>query len=567
MSLKCKPLEPIPADTRVLGELLLAPSDPYRLVGEQLGDFVCDQDFAALYAAEGKPAESPALLSLVTLFQFTENLADRQAAAMVVKRIDWKFALHLPLTDAGFNFSVLSEFRQRLLTHQAENLVFDHLLHKLQTLGLVKARGLQRTDALAVVAAVTRLNRLELVYETLRETLQAVAETDAAWLYHAVPQSFIERYSERAEAAHLVTEKGPQGQSQARQLAEQAGQDGFWLLAQLEQPTTPPGLATLAAVTTLRTVWAQQFCVCTPAPSAHPPLRVELRATVDSGAATICTPHDPEARYSEKRDTDWVGYKVHITETVEPDLPRIITDVQTTVAPVPDEQQVETIHQALEQRGLSPAQHVVDAGYVSGKTIATSADRDIDLIGRVHPDASPQAHLPEGITSSQFELDWVARVARCPAGQTSVLWSATTEQGQPVTHVGFAAATCGACALYARCVMGRTAKPRGRRLKLRAYHAQVRARRERQTHASFHQVYRQRAGIEATLSVMVRAQGLRRTRYIGLLKTHLRHLFIAAARNVRRCARWLAGERPKARGRGTVALKKKAAVPIPSAVG
>ncbi len=80
-----------------------------------------------MYATEGKPAESPALLSLVTLFQFTENLSDRQAAATVVKRIDWKYALHLPLTDDGFDFSVLCEFRQSLLTYHAEGLVFDQL--------------------------------------------------------------------------------------------------------------------------------------------------------------------------------------------------------------------------------------------------------------------------------------------------------------------------------------------------------------------------------------------------------------------------------------------------------
>ncbi len=564
MSLKCKPIEPIPPDTRALGERLLAPTDPYRIIGEQLGDFICDQDFVHLYSTEGKPAESPAVLSLVTLFQFTENLSDRHAAAMVVKRIDWKYALHLPLTDAGFDFSVLCEFRQRLLTHHAEGLVFDCLLHKLKSMGLVKARGLQRTDALAVVAAVARLNRLELVYETLRCALNALARTDVAWLHRVVPQSFIERYGERAEAERLVTEKGTAAQAQTRQFAEQAGQDGLWLLARLNDPDTPHTLRALAEVATVQAVWQQQFVVVSAPQEAQPP-RLALREHVVSGAATVSTPHDPEARYSEKRGVDWVGYKVHVTETVESDLPHIITDIQTTPAPVSDEQHLPVIQKNLEHRELAPTQQIVDAGYMSGKNIATSADHDIELIGRVHADGSPQAHLPGGITCDQFEIDWVRRVAHCPAGHTSVSWSETTDHGQPVTHVGFATHTCAACSLYARCVLGKKEKPRGRRLKLRAYHAQVRAQREKQTQAPLQRLYRQRAGIEATLSMMVRAQGLRRTRYVGLLKTHLRNLFIAAARNLRRCARWLMGERPKARGRGTIALTVKATPQVQSA--
>lgn len=362
-----------------------------------------------------------------------------------------------------------------------------------------------------------------------------------------------------------MTEK-VNGQVQARQLAHQTGQDGLWLLARLDEPHTPTALTTLPAVTTLRTVWAQQFRVRAAEPPTTTPTHLEFCETVSSGAETISTPHDPEARYSEKHGVDWVGYKVHVTETAEPNLPRVITDVQTTVASAPDEQQVSAIQDALERREVPPAQHVVDTAYVSGKTIATSADHDIALIGRVHPDASPQAHLVGGITSSQFEIDWEQQVAHCPAGHTSVTWSETTDHGQPVTHIGFAAHACAVCALYDRCVLSKKEKPQGRRLKLRAYHAYVRAQREKQTQESFKQVYRKRAGIEGTLSVMVRAHGLRRTRYIGLLKTHLRHLFIAAARNLRRCAYWLAGERPKARGRRTVGLTVKAIPQVQSAV-
>jgi transposase len=404
MSLKCKPIEPIPADTQRLGELLLAPTDSYRLIGEQLADFVGDSDFIDLYAVEGKPAESPALLAMVTVFQFMENLSDRQAAAMVVKRIDWKYALHLALTDAGFNYSVLCEFRQRLLRHHQETLVFERLLKKLQALGLVKARGVQRTDALAVLGAVTRLNRLELVCETLRTVLNDLARLEPLWLQQSVPQTFIERYSERAEAERLVTETGVKAEAQVQRLAQQAGQDGYWLLQRLSAADAPVSLKTLSTVQTLRTIWEQHFNVRSAEVASALPLTVEFRAQpAGEGADLVPTPHDPQVRYSEKRGQEWVGYKVQVTETSDSDLPRVITDIRTTLATTPDEQQVEPIQQTLTTRQLLPAHHIVDMAYVSGQSIATSATHGIELIGPARPDTSAQARMEGGITLSQFE--------------------------------------------------------------------------------------------------------------------------------------------------------------------
>ena len=553
MSLKCKPIEPIPVDTQRLGELLLASTDSYRLIGEQLTDFVCDSDFIDLYADEGKPAESPALLAIVTVFQFMENLSDRQAAAMVVKRIDWKYALHLALTDPGFNYSVLCEFRQRLLRHHQETLVFERLLKKLQVLGLVKARGVQRTDALAVLGAVTRLNRLELVCETLRVVLNDIARLEPVWLQQTVPQTFIERYSERAEAGRLVTETGSKAEAQVQRLAQQAGQDGYWLLQRLEAADVPVPLKTLPTVETLRTVWEQHFTVRAAETSPTQPITVEFRAQpAGAGANLIPTPHDPQVRYSEKRGQEWVGYKVQVTETTDPDLPRIITDIRTT----PDEQQVEPIQQTLTMRQLLPAQHVVDMAYVSGPSIATSATHGIELIGPARPDTSAQARMDGGITLSQFEINETQHYACCPLGHRSVVWSVGTQRGKPVVRIRFAAWTCAACPLYDRCVLRHKQKPVGRTLKVLAYHAQVCEQRRKQTTAPFKAVYRRRSGVEATLSLLVRRHGVRRARYVGMAKTHLQHQFIGTACNLKRCATWLAGVRPKVRGRSTVGLKQ-----------
>lgn len=108
--------------------------------------------------------------------QFAEGLSDRQAAEAVRARIDWKYALGLELTDPGFDFSVLSEFRTRLVDHSTEHLLLDALLVACKDRGYLKARGRQRTDSTHVLGALRLLNRLELVSETVRAALNAVAE-------------------------------------------------------------------------------------------------------------------------------------------------------------------------------------------------------------------------------------------------------------------------------------------------------------------------------------------------------------------------------------------------------
>ena len=148
---------------------------PYLTLHDKLGTLFVDRDFADLYPEQGQPGYPPWRLALVTLMQFREGLSDRQAAEAVRARIDWKYLLGLELSDPGFDFSVLSEFRDRLLAGGASERLLERLLEACRELGLLKARGRQRTDSTHVLAALRVLNRLELVAETLRAALNATA--------------------------------------------------------------------------------------------------------------------------------------------------------------------------------------------------------------------------------------------------------------------------------------------------------------------------------------------------------------------------------------------------------
>jgi transposase len=258
-------------------------------LADRLGPLYRDEQFAALFPARGQPALSPARLALVTVLQFVEGLSDRQAADAVRGRIDWKYALGLELTDPGFDHTVLSEFRGRLVGGEARLLLLDTLLVRVRELGLLKRRGRQRTDSTHVLAAVRTLNRLERVGESLRAALNELATVAPDWLRAQAPAAWYERYGERVENYDL-----PKSEAERQQLASVIGADGRQLLRAIDAADRPE-LGALPAVRILRRVWDEQY--------VETAGRVALRAieAMPSPAAVIASPYDPEARYSSKR--------------------------------------------------------------------------------------------------------------------------------------------------------------------------------------------------------------------------------------------------------------------------
>jgi transposase len=165
--LRPMPIEPVPPETARIARAAFPKGNGYLRLTDELDTLFTDEAFGALFPTHGQPACPPWRLALVTLFQFAEGLSDRQAAHAVRSRIDWKYVLRLELTDPGFDASVLSEFRGRLLAGSAEFLLFDRLLTWCRDRQLVRTRGRQRTDSTHMLAAVRALNRLEVVGDTI----------------------------------------------------------------------------------------------------------------------------------------------------------------------------------------------------------------------------------------------------------------------------------------------------------------------------------------------------------------------------------------------------------------
>ena len=250
-----------------------------------------------------------------------------------------------------------------------------------------------------------------------------------------------------------------------------------------------------------------------------------------------------------KRDTQWTGYMVHVSETCEPSAPHLLTHVQTTTAAVHEAQCTEPIQQALVAKRLPPSEHLVDAAYIDAELLVNSRDAyGITLRGPARPNPNWQARVEGAYPLAAFVVDWERQQVHCPQGNVATSWTERVDAtGTAYIQVRFRQQDCRACAARMLCTQA-TQAARTLKLHPQAQYEALHAARAWYASPEGKQGYTRRAGIEGTLSQGVRAFGLRRTRYRGLPKTHLQHVATAAAMNVDRLVAWL-DERPRAKTR------------------
>ena len=545
MSLQPRRLPEVPADTARAARAAFPRGSLAVRIRDELGEVWSDQRFQGLFGVRGKPGISPAQLMIVLVLAMAENLTDRQAADMVRRAIDWKYALGLALEDPGFDFSVLSEFRARLGAGSMETEALDALLVRLAGLGLVRSGGRQRTDSTHVLGRLRSLNRLELVGESVRAALEVLAAAAPGWLATVVDDSWAGVYGSRIDELHL-----PESETKRNALAVAYGGDGYRLLGAVYATDAPPWLRELPAVEALRRIWVQQYYRVIDGDREKVIRREATEQGLPPGRLTLVSPYDLDARYSEKRGKGWTGYKAHFTETCatpaeddpetgRPQTPNLITHVATTQATVPDVAMTEPIHDSLDTKDLLPGEHIVDAGYTSADLLLAARARGITLLGPLLADTSPQARSG-GYTAAAFTIDWQARQAHCPQGATSISWSTCTQRGTEAIVVKFDAATCQACPTKTMCT---SATRSGRQLSLRPrpVHEAVQQAGVEQTTDQWHNDYKIRAGVEGTTGQVTPVTGIRRARYLGLPKITLEHNLAAAAINLIRYDAWLTG--------------------------
>ncbi len=534
MTWYCESIPPVPERTAAMVKSAFPKGNLYVDLHTEFGAIYNEDLFAHLYSKNrGRLVEvAPWRLALVTVMQYMEGLSDRQAADAVRRCMDWKYALSLELSDPGFNFTLLHDFRERLVHHESAHQLLDTLLETCKGRGLIKARGKQRTDSTHVLAAIRTLNRLELALETLRAALNQLSEAHARWVRQWVPLEWYQHYSPRAESFRL-----PKEASKRDALSVQIGADGYALMDAIYGGDDAQHLRHLPDVEVLRRVWVQQYYRCTEAGMEE--VRWRQNNEEPPSALRIQSPYDLDARYCTKRDTEWVGYKTHLSETCDEGYPDLITQPLTTLSTTPDCVMGPTIQQDLAQRDLLPGTHLVDTGYVDAELLVTAQSRHhIDVVGPPLASYSHQSQSGHGYGLEAFVLDWEAEQARCPQGHLNVNWRPGHDvSGDAVIRIRFDRATCWACEARALCTRAQDA-PRQLTVRPQAQHVALQAARQRQETDEFKAQYALRAGVESTISQGVRRFDLRRSRYIGLARTQLQQTITATAMNLVRLAAW-----------------------------
>lgn len=471
-------------------------------------------------ATNGRPAEEPIRMLGVLILQYMERLPDRQAAEACTFDLRWKHALNIPVDENAFHATSLVKFRNRLMEHGLETLGFDAVLDAMRNAGYLRKRTKQRIDSTHIVGLVKHMSSLENLRETIRLTLEQLSrEKDLS-----VPtdwniwwERYVEnRFDYRATKPELIKKN------------VLAGQDILSVLRWAESLELSD--ASIGKVALLRRVFNENFVE-----QEGVAERIVTRAP-----GAVINPHDPQAQWCKKdsictKNKEWVGYKAHIAESVEPPVEHkkeptraVLTAVVTVKATASDKTGIQEVEKAIgSKKDLQAETLFVDAGYTSAAEIKRIESEGRQLRGPVQPAPCKKGRY----SANDFEIDTTKRSAVCPSGKSNTQCSHLESKSGVISYRYEWSTHCQACPQRGQCV------PKGqkhRTVTVGGNHNILQARRREMQTDDFKKEMHSRNGIEATISELVRGFGFRRSRYRGLQKTEMQNLLVGAACNLKR---------------------------------
>ena len=544
-----------------------------RFYAREILPLVTDRDFVDFFSDKGRTAVSPALLLHVLVLATIEGLSDRPAAKAVKTRLDWKLALDLRIDYPGFDSTRLVRFRSRFLGRVAANeqepasdeegrrvrLLFDRVVAKLCAYGLVKKGQSVRLDSTHVLSAAKNINRYQTLFESMKLAVRALDSEDRSVLDSEDLAPLREKYSKPLGAYDLKKER-------VRKNLDVAAKDALRLLGALAgrshrvlRELRPVRVLEKAARDNveLRVKGAQRKrgrpkkdAESAPLPEADVVALLqsgdlgegEVEVVERQGGDRMITPHDECARLGVKKGGKlrWVGSKLHAAETVPEKRAgtSFVVDFNMTPANVPDVVETLPSQERLQERGFRPPRLYVDAGYVSGKTVARSRDRfDTELYG-----PPPQPRGTGRFQPEQFRVSFDAGSATCPAGKSSDSFRRREEDDALAgAEARFGKATCSGCLLAGQCLgKGKSA----RTVSFTAHHHDLVQQREKARTPEFKRDYKKRAPGEGIFADLAGPLGLRRSSVRGPLKTLFEHSLGMVAVNVKRLFKALQRQPP-----------------------
>lgn len=252
-SLAAQIFPPIPMDTAKAARAVFGSSNFYLMIGDQANSL-----FEGLHLGNSLkwaqiPERSLAMFYLVTTFQFLETLPDHLAMDALQKRVDWKYALHLPLNHLSLEAGAFCKFRQWLRASQTGQHDFQELLKRMPDQTAFICCKDFNTEASQVLSMVCLTSRLGKIWEVLNQALEVLAIRRPDWLVANSLPHWYERYGRGSRYLNLRLDY-----PEKRALAEAIGADGFYLLEAITQAGDPE-LTGPSEVRELRRVWLDEF--------------------------------------------------------------------------------------------------------------------------------------------------------------------------------------------------------------------------------------------------------------------------------------------------------------------
>lgn len=500
---------------------LLPKDDPMMVFAQKVFPSFSDKEFEECYSENGRPAISPSFLACVTLLQFREHMSDTEAAQAVIRRLDWKIALHLPVgQSASFDPSTLVYFRRRLKENGKMRLIFDKTIEIAKSLKLIKKRANQRVDATHVVSHVNRIATTDLLFRAVKCLAEEVEKKAPEFYETELPEYLKERYENRFSSFGMSKEK------RADRMAEIV-EDGR-LLASIIWEDLPERVEEFEQLPIMETIFEENVVVTDKTVDDKVVLEVD---EITRPKQTIFDPRDTSIQLGRKGKASWVGSKCHIVETAEAGKINYITNMIYQTAHHHDGAVHELIRDGNELLQLQPRKLFADSNYISGETIKKSRENGTELMGYLQGVSSPREKkfLPDG-----FRIDMQKLTAVCPAGHRSR--HARIDSRGDRTFI-FDPQICQSCRFFDRCVRSASSKATSRKLLVHEHYEYVRERRRQQKRVVFKKQMRVRAQVEGTISEATRFHGLRFARYRGERGHELQFYLTGAAINMNRIAR------------------------------
>lgn len=507
-------------DTDYLCEGLIPADSFYRKFRELVWPLIQDEQFEAMYCGDnGRPPIRPSLLVMATILQFQKNLSDREMERACLYDIEIKYALGLKLDERPFDHSSLGDFRKRLLESGKEKAVFDSILGRLVDEGLIEKGEIQRIDATHIIADIAIPTMVTLVKKGIYEVLKPLKKRYRQAFKEVTKGINLGEYS-REEINHDASGRLDL-EKRKKKLVEVVGA-ARQVLNQAENINGDPILQ--RRVETLKRILRENI------EEGQDGLPKEKNYK-EKPSNLLVSPIDPDARYGAKSDKKrFMGYKANVTESVKGGfitnikaMPGNRRDGETTVEAV-------TAQQAY---GLIPGKIIGDTAYSDGQYRKDLKKHGTTLVAPLRDrNLRTRAVYPK----SMFHYDEKKETLTCPQGVTTR--ESYRDYQKDLTIFHFPMSRCNKCPVQSQC----TNSAEGRRtVGISKVNAELREAEVYNRTEQFKEDMKLRPAIEGKLSELVRYHGLRRARYRGLKKVNLQCYFTAAAVNIKRWIKLIAG--------------------------